>query len=445
MDAATLTIPPRVIPRSDHSISRANISPNAVKVLYRLRGAGFRACLVGGGVRDLLLGLRPKDFDIATDAHPEDVHKLFRNCRLIGRRFRLAHVHFGREIIEVATFRATHIVGVDGEDEGDSGPELDEHGRIISDNAYGTIDDDAVRRDFTINALYYDIEDFSVLDYANGMADLKARKIRLIGDPELRYREDPVRMLRAVRFAAKLGFDIEPASAEPIKRLGDLLDSIPPARLFDEVLKLFLTGHAVASYHKLMEYGLIEHLIPATADCLETGKYPAAERLILRALENTDARLRADKPVTPYFLYGALLWPVLVREMGGVIDEETDYERLENAAEAVVISQIRHTALPKRYSQPMRETWLLQPRFHQIKGRKPLKLLSHPRFRAAYDFFVLRTETGDGDPGLAHWWTRFQAADESNRESLLPESDGTKTRRRRKPRRRRNPTAGGEV
>ncbi|MGB5591837.1 MAG: polynucleotide adenylyltransferase PcnB, partial [Gammaproteobacteria bacterium] len=248
-----------MVPRPDHNVSRSQISKNALRVLYRLKDAGYKAFLVGGGVRDLLLGREPKDFDIVTDALPDQVRSLFRNSRLIGRRFRLAHVHFGREIIEVATFRAAQDADVEDLDR-----QTDSGGRILRDNVYGDIDEDVWRRDFTCNALYYNIADFSIWDYAGGVQDIEAGTMRLLGEPEARYREDPVRMLRAVRFAAKLGFRIDPASEAPLLELGELLAEVPAARLFDESIKLFLSGHAVQSYELLRRYNLFQHLFPAT-------------------------------------------------------------------------------------------------------------------------------------------------------------------------------------
>lgn len=426
---------PIVIPRPEHNISRANISSNAVKVLYRLRDAGFRACLVGGGVRDLLLGREPKDFDISTDARPEQVYKLFRNCRLIGRRFRLAHVQFGQEIIEVATFRGQG----DGNEDGD-GPVVERTagGRILSDNVYGSIEDDAWRRDFTVNALYYDIDNFAVLDYVGGMTDLEAGLIRLIGDPVQRYQEDPVRMLRAVRFSAKLGFRLDPATEAPLHRLGHLLEQIPPARLFDEILKLFLGGDAVQTFELLRHYRLFGWLFPATEHCLNHQQRHYPKTLLIRALANTDSRLAEDKPVNPAFLFAALLWEPLREQMQRLhADGLDDTETLQTAADAVIQAQTRHIALPRRYSLPMREIWEMQQRLTAITGKRPLRLLTHPRFRAAYDFLLLRVETDDPTGELADWWTRFLALDDAGRTQASQPAAAIKkgkSRRRRKPR-----------
>lgn len=425
---------PIVIPRPEHNISRANISPNALKVLYRLRDAGFRACLVGGGVRDLLLGREPKDFDVATDARPEQVYKLFRNCRLIGRRFRLAHVQFGQEIVEVATFRAH---GDDSEDGDGPSVERAADGRILSDNVYGSIEDDAWRRDFTINALYYDIANFAVLDYVGGMADLKAGLIRLIGDPARHYHEDPVRLLRAVRFAAKLGFRLDPATEAPLPRLGHLLEKIPPARLFDEILKLFLGGSAIQTFELLRHYRLFGWLFPATERCLNHQQQHYPKTLLVRALANTDSRLAEDRPVNPAFLFAALLWEPLREQMQHLRANGLDeVEAMQTAADMVIQTQIRHVALPRRYSLPMREIWEMQQRLATVTGKRPLRLLTHPRFRAGYDFLLLRAEADEQAAVLADWWTRFLALDDAGRARAVQPAA---TPKKGKPRRRRKP------
>ncbi|MBK1724413.1 polynucleotide adenylyltransferase PcnB [Thiocystis violacea] len=423
---------PVIVPRPEHSISRANISENALKVLYRLRQESFKAHLVGGGVRDLLLGHEPKDFDIATDATPEQVRQVFRNCRLIGRRFRLAHVHFGRDIIEVATFRGS------GADDAPADRCL-ENGMIVRDNSYGTIEEDALRRDFTINALYYDIEDFSLIDYANGLEDIQAGRIRMIGDPEQRYREDPVRMLRAVRFACKLGFTIDPATEQPLFALGRLLEDIPAARLFDELLKLFQSGYGLEVFEKLRHYGLFGQLFPATEECLKLEDQAFPITFVSRGLANTDKRMQESKPVTPAFLFAVLLWEPVRQRFNQL---QTGEGMSANEAMLVASSEISSqqqplVAIPKRYSLPMREIWALQPRLEQCDGKRPYRLLTHPRFRAAYDFLVLRAEAGEADPELAAWWTRFQDASSQERASM------TDSARRRRPRRRRKSAKSG--
>jgi poly(A) polymerase len=408
-------------------------------VLYRLRQAGYQAFLVGGCVRDLLLGREPKDFDVVTDAHPEEVRGVFRNCRLIGRRFRLAHVHFGDQIVEVATFRALN--NEDGE--GDRQEGLD--GRLLRDNIYGTIEEDAWRRDFTVNALYYDIRDFSVVDYVGGMSDHQAGILRLIGDPEQRYREDPVRMLRAVRFAVKLGFTIHPDCADPIPQLASLLQGIPSARLYDEVIKLMMSGYAVQTFEELRHFGLFGWLFPETEDSLreEPEGFPLV--FLAKALERTDERIQQGKSVAPFFLFSALLWePVRLLAAAKIEAGESDVFAYQEAATEVLNRQVRCVAIPRAISLNMREVWMLQPRMERIKGPRPFKLLSHPRFRAAYDFLMLRAETGEADPALADWWTRFQTASEAEqkalaREGTTPRAGTGRPRRRRGPRKPKTP------
>jgi poly(A) polymerase len=448
---------PRVIPRPEHNISRSNISRNALKVMYRLRDAGYQAFLVGGGVRDLLLGREPKDFDIATDAHPEDVRRLFRNCRLIGRRFRLAHVFFGRDIVEVATFRASGDEGADAEDE--TLLVKDEEGRVLRDNRYGSIEDDVWRRDFTANALYYNIQDFSIWDYVGGVEDIRAGVLRLIGEPEARYREDPVRLLRAVRFAAKLGFQVEPESERPLRTLAPLLDSVPPARLFDEVLKLFLGGHGVASYEVMRRYGHFRQLFPAVDRLLDSEEGEPYRALLLASLRNTDERVAADEPVTPVFLFAVLMWGP-VRRRAAVLQEagEPPVQALLLAADEVMDAQQAQVAIPRRITTPMKELMVMQLRLTKTRGRRVLGLLGQGRFRAAYDFLCLRARVGDADPDLAEFWTRLQALDEAARVAEVdpgrrkdvagqPAEQGEgapKPRRRRRRPRRRKPNTGAE-
>ncbi len=432
-----------VIPRDQHTISRKDISPNALRVLYRLRESGFGAYLVGGAVRDLLVGGRPKDFDVATDATPEQVKQLFRNCRLIGRRFRLAHVVFGREIIEVATFRANSDDG--------SGDREVENGMLVRDNVYGSIEDDAVRRDFTCNALYYAIEDFSVRDYTGGFEDVLARRMKLIGDPEQRYREDPVRMLRAVRLAAKLRFEIEPATAEPIPRLAGLLNEAAPARLFEEVLKLFLSGHGVASFEGLERYGLLAVLFPESAAALKSNRSGALRRVLIEGLRNTDERVANEEPVSPAFLFALLLWPAFCRNLialqrQGLAPEEAQ----RRAADRVTLHQLTTIALPRRFSLPMQEIWLLQSRFGSRQRKRVFRTLAHPRFRAAFDFLALRQAGSDEHQEDIAFWREAQQQKGPELESALEAAqaemaeDGDAPRRRRRRRRRSGPAAAGE-
>lgn len=398
--------------RSEHSISRTQISDNALKVLYRLKKEGFDAYLVGGCVRDLLLGREPKDFDVVTNADPEQIKKIFRNCRLIGRRFRLAHVHFGREVIEVATFRGKG-------DEQDEKQQLNKEGRLLRDNVYGTIEEDVWRRDFTVNALYYNIKDYSVVDYVGGMEDHKASTLKLIGDPETRFREDPVRMLRAVRFAVKLGFNLDPDCQKAIHTTSTLLESIPSARLYDEVLKLFLSGYAVQTFEMLRHYGLFQVLFPATEKSLAVEQEGFPKLFLIRALQNSDNRTAEGKTVTAYFLLAAFLWePVqtIAREM--IKKGVPEYMAYQDAANEAVSRQVKLTAMPKYITTAMREVWGLQPKFNARVGSKPSRLLTHPRFRAGYDFLLLRAETGGVDSELAEWWTRYQSANENEQRKM---------------------------
>ena len=445
----------QVIPRSEHSISRSAISPNALKVLYRLREAGYDAFLVGGAVRDLLLGLTPKDFDVATNALPEEVRRLFRNCRLIGRRFRLAHVHFGNEIIEVATFRAAAAPereDADDSEEADgeasTAVEDNEHrafdprGRILRDNIYGTIEEDVWRRDFAANGLYYSIDDFSIWDFVDGMADVRARRLTLIGDPEMRYREDPVRMLRAVRFAAKLDFTIAPDTEEPIRRLAPLLDGVPAARLFDECLKLFLGGFGAKAFALLERYGLFEHLFPTSAAAFALKPYAYTRDMLELGLAGTDARVQADKPVTPTFLFAILLWGAVLRAMNELnAGPAPDIAQLMQACDTVLKAQQSRVSIPRRFAVPMREILMLQPRFNRRSGVKSLSLLQHPRFRAAYDFLLLRAQVGVADPELAAWWTEIQLLPQEERVARVQarpqdpaetQASGGRRRRRRR-------------
>jgi poly(A) polymerase len=496
--------------------------------LHRLREGGFQAFLVGGCVRDLLIGMEPKDFDVATDALPEDVKKLFRNCRLIGRRFRLAHVFFGRETIEVATFRAASApsqgeepladadpedgeapeldspadieaaleasLGDDDEDDGEEGDEsapatesvtapvepprarpvvvgressseanvsrrdrrrdrfdedadtdrqLDHMGRILRDNIYGTIDEDVWRRDFTANALYYNIADFSLWDYVGGFEDIKERRLRLIGDPDTRYREDPVRMLRAARFEAKLGFEMEPHTAEPLERLRGLLTHVPPARLFDETLKLFLSGHGAQSLAVLRKHGLFSVLLPATNAYLDAHPGALVEKLLIQGLKNTDERAQAGKPVTPTFLFALLLYGPIAREIESTPPERWhELHTILDACDRAIREAQKHMSIPRRFSLGVREMFALQPRLEHPRGRRSLRVLEHPRFRAAYDMLLLRAEHGLAPRELAEWWTRIQEVSSEERgrmaDALAPSGAAPpRGGARRGPRRRR--------
>jgi len=420
---------PVIIPRDQHSISRKNISPAAIKIIKQLEDAGFTAYLVGGGVRDLLLGGHPKDFDIATDAKPEEIRRVFRSARIIGRRFQIVHVRIGREIFEVTTFRGHH------EDIAHAKARTDE-GMLLRDNVYGTIETDAARRDFTVNALYYTTRDFSVHDYCDGLKDIKNRTLRIIGDPETRYKEDPVRMLRAIRFAAKLGFSIEPNTAKPIRELGNLLANISEARLFEEVLKLFLSGSATATFHLLREYDLLKQLFPGADAAIKSGDELALS-LIERSMVNTDKRIRAEKTVTPAFIYAALLWPALQHEQQRLESTMSPSVAYLEACQKVISQQLARTSIPKRFLIPMREIWDLQARLPGRQGMRALRLLDHPRFRAAYDFLLLREDAGEKLNGLGTWWTSFQSADDDGREQMVKElgkQNSSSRPRRRRPR-----------
>ncbi len=399
-----------IIPRDQHCISRKNISDNALKVMSRLRNSGYQAYLVGGAVRDLLLGGHPKDFDIATDATPEAVTDLFRNSRIIGRRFRIVHVRFGREIIEVTTFRGHH------ENVSQENGQLDVNGNysrqsasglLLRDNVYGTLAEDAARRDLTVNALYYDAGKFEVFDYVHGLQDLEQRTICIIGDPEQRYTEDPVRMLRVVRFAAKLDFSIDLQTAEAIPKCAHLLAEIPAARLFDEFLKLFLAGVAARTLEKLLECDLLKYLFPETNTCVQQDKTALA--LVQAAMGNTDQRIAQDKPVTPAFILAALLWPIVSRQFTRLESTgEAPMVAMHTAADKAIANAMRHLSIPRRFSQPMREIWEFQLRLQRRTGRKAAELVEHRRFRAAYDFLLLREQAGEDTGELGSWWTDIQ-------------------------------------
>jgi poly(A) polymerase len=383
-----------IIPQTQHNLSKNKINTNALKVLYQLKKGGFDAYLVGGCVRDLLLGLEPKDFDIATNAAPEEVRKLFRNCRLIGRRFRLAHIYFGRQIIEVATFR------------GKTQHHHPETGMILRDNIYGTIEEDAWRRDFTINALYYNSKDFSIVDFTGGMQDLNNKIIRIIGEPEQRYHEDPVRILRALRLSAKLNFALDPATKKPIKNLVGLLQNVPRARLFDELLKWFASGHSFATFKLLRKYGLFAVLFTQTEAVLTNEQHM---RFVAQGFINTDQRIAEQKSLNPAFLFAVLLWQSLQNK---IIQYQRQRLRLfpaiHQAVQEVLHQQTEHVAIPLRFKRMIKEIWLLQYRLQQKNPKKTTQIMQQPRFRAAYDFLLLRAEAGEKVKALANLWTQVQ-------------------------------------
>lgn len=415
---------PRVYHYDEHRIDRTRVSKNAIRVCEALTQAGYKAYIVGGAVRDLLLGVTPKDFDVATNATPEETTPLFRRARIIGRRFQIVHAMFGSETIEISTFRA--LASPD--------QETDEHGRVLRDNVFGSQEDDATRRDFTVNALYYDPTTETVVDYHDGVRDLRAKVLRMIGDPAQRYREDPVRMLRVVRFAAKLGFTIDPATQAPIVSLADLMENVPAARLFDEMLKLLTSGHSLACLRQLRGEGLHHGLLPMLDVVLEQ---PMGERFVELALSSTDARAAAGKTISPSFLFAALLWhQVLERWNQRKARGEYPVPALYAAMDSVLEDQTEKLAIQRRFVADMREIWAMQPRFER-RTKAAYRMLAQPRFRAAYDFLQLRAEAGELEAALADWWRRFVEGDEEERHALVAaaekrEASGPKKRRRRR-------------
>ena len=428
-----------IISQRKHGIPRDRISPCALNVCKELRARGFAGFVVGGAVRDLLLGQEPKDYDVATDATPEQVRDTFRRSRIIGRRFRIVHVMCGRETIEVTTFRAQAAPSTTEDDEegGEAGSEdqrKNNTGRLLRDNVFGTQFEDAARRDFTVNALYYDPVKQEVWDYLDGMQDIKQGVMRIIGDAETRFREDPVRMLRAVRLAAKLNFKIEAATQKPIRALADLLQDVPKARLFDEMLKMFHSGHALSSAQRMREEGLHHGVLPLLDVILEQ---PMGKRFITLALQSTDERVNAGKPVSPAFLFSTLMWhEVLTRWK----DYQTEQDMrpmlaLNEAMDDVIQIQVENLAIPRRFTTGMREIWSMQPRFLQRAGQRPFRLIENLKFRAGFDFLLLRCASGELDKEVGEWWERFQHASDGERGQMLlkDEAPARKRRRRKKP------------
>ena len=439
------------IPRAQHSISRSDIDDNALKVLYRLHNAGYRALLVGGGVRDLLLGLKPKDFDITTNATPEEVKALFRNCRLIGRRFRLAHILFGREIIEVATFRGHH----DDIEQDSQKVKQSQAGMLLRDNVYGSLEEDAERRDFTVNALYYDIADFSLYDFCGGMEDLAQQRLTLIGEPEVRYREDPVRMLRAIRFAAKLDLSISEACAEPIRRLAPLLQDIPAARHFDEVNKLLLTGQGLKTYRLLKEYKLLAMLFPIL---FKDGEDDKATKMIEQALIDTDKRIAQGKRVTPAYIYAVMLWyPLEQRALEMSFESGIEqHDAFMLAMSEVLTIQVKTVAIPKRFTATIRDIWILQHRLPRFGGKRAQRVYAHEKFRAAFDFLALRARVEQSRElaELTAWWEEYQehnklpvhhyARNNVNKAREVKPDSGRPTKKRRYSKAKRKPIASND-
>ncbi|KHA60854.1 poly(A) polymerase [Vibrio variabilis] len=423
-----------IITRQEHNVSRKKISDNALKVLYRLHGAGFDAYLVGGGVRDLLLGQQPKDFDIATNATPEQIRQLFKNCRLIGRRFRLAHIMFGRDIIEVATFRGHH------QEPSKNVSQQSKEGMLLRDNVYGTIDEDAERRDFTINAMYYSIADYSIHDYAGGVEDLEDKLVRLIGDPETRYREDPVRMLRAIRFAVKLDFDIEEDTAAPIEDMAVLLRDIPPARLYEESLKMLQSGHGLETYHLMREYNLFQQLFPTIAEFFTEEYDSPTEQMLDLVLDSTDQRIEEGKRINPAFMFAAMLWYPLQAKAQQLMEKRklAYYDAIMEASNQVLDDQVRSIAIPRRHTATIREIWQLQLRMPRRNGKRAFRLMELNKFRAGFDFLEMRGEIEQGETQqLAKWWETFQNAGRNMRQAMVADLDASSDE---KPRQRRRKT-----
>ncbi|MGB2833389.1 MAG: polynucleotide adenylyltransferase PcnB [Methylotenera sp.] len=414
----------RRIPAKTHKINKNLISQAALKTCEGLQKAGFEAFIVGGAVRDLLLNFKPKDFDIATNATPEEVNRIFRRSRVIGKRFRLVHVLWGNETIEVSTFRGHHLA------EGDA--KTNDSGRILRDNIFGSLVEDAARRDFTANALYYNPSKDEVLDFHNGVADINAKLLRMIGNPTTRYQEDPVRMLRAVRLSAKLGLKIAPDTQAPIAKLADLLQDVPASRLFDEMLKLFLSGHAIESVNALREQHLHHGLLPMLDVVLEQ---PLGERFVMLALKNTDDRINQGKSSNPSFLFATLLWHEVLAAWQTYKSEAPPIPALYMAMNEVIATQAEKLAIHNRYTATMKEIWAMQPRFEQRAGKRPFSLLTHPRYRAGYDFLLLRCESGELPTELGEWWTAFADADGEARSAML-QTDTTPKKRRRKTRKK---------
>lgn len=435
LSSANLTI----IPRDQHNISRQAISDNALKVLHRLNKQGYEAYLVGGCVRDLLLGKTPKDFDVTTNATPEQVQKAFRNCRLVGRRFRLAHIMFGKEIIEVATFRGEHS---DESEQDQHTSKQSQAGMLLRDNVYGTIEQDAVRRDFTINSLYYSVKDFTVRDYCNGLDDLRKGIIRLIGTPETRYREDPVRMLRAVRFAAKLNMSLEKNTAAPIPRLAPLLKNIPAPRLFDESLKLLQSGQGYRTYQLLREYRLFGQIFPLI-DSLFTPQQPVnkpisnMEKIIEQVLKNTDYRLENNQRVNPAFMLATFLWYPLSELTQKLVQESglPYHEAFSLASSDILNEQCRVISIPRRLTIIMNDIWRLQLRLPKRFSKRAYAAFEHPKFRAGYDLLELRSSIEKGELlELTKWWDEFQNVSADKRDLMIKQLGKEPGRRKHAPR-----------
>ena len=474
---AAATLGKRVeVPKEQHGIDLALVDERAIKVVKTLAEAGHEAYIVGGAVRDLLLGLRPKDFDVATSATPEQVKSLFRRAFIIGRRFRIVHVVFGRgrdhEVIEVSTFRALidaaaaeQVAGNEKTSKGelaDKTSVVDASGRVLRDNVWGPQIEDAARRDFTVNAMYYDPQRELLVDYHGGLADAKKKLLRMIGDPATRYREDPVRIIRVVRFAAKLGFEIEPKTRAPIQEMAALLDNVPASRTFDEMIKLLQTGHALASIGELRKQGLHRGVFPVLDVALdEAQRHDGREKFVQLALADTDRRVGEGKPVAPSFMLACMLWHDVQERWQKIRAKgEAPFPALQQAIDAAFDARIGDISGRGKLGADMREIWLMQPRFERRSGRVPYSLVEQPRFRAGFDFLRLRADAGEIDAELAEWWEDFSLGSDEEREALIEQAREREGARRsaggalgttaeasepakRKRRRRRKPAGAG--
>jgi poly(A) polymerase len=425
---------PRILQLDAHGIQREQIHPCALKTTRALNAAGYSAFVVGGAVRDLLLGREPKDFDVATNATPEEVRQVFRRSRLIGRRFQIVHVYCGADTIEVTTFRAA-AADKDAEreaEEGDDSRVTAADGMLLRDNVFGSQAEDAERRDFTVNALYYDPEKQEIWEWHGGVEDAKSKVLRIIGDPIQRFREDPVRMLRAARFAAKLDFHIDPATRAPIADLAPMLGRIPSSRLFDEMMKLLLSGHAERGVRQLRAEGLHHGILPMLDAILDNTE---RQKFLHAALHDTDERVRQGHSASPAFMLACLLWFDMRAEWRrNQANGQSDQTALYDAMDAVLERQRDALAFPRRFDGTIKEIWSLQSRFEQRNGARPFRLLSHPRFRAGYDFLLIRVKGGDAEAELTDWWRRFPDASDSEREAMLikPQPGEAKSKRRKR-------------
>lgn len=423
---------------SHYGISQKNFPNNAISIVTKLHKHGYQAYMVGGCIRDLLLGQVAKDFDIATNARPEEIQKIFgRQCRLIGRRFRLAHIVYGREIYEVATFRAEHHSSAN-----EKMSKTSEEGMLLRDNVYGTMREDAERRDFSVNSLYYDVAHNLIFDFFNGIDDLKAGRLRLIGDPVVRYQEDPVRMLRAVRFMAKLDMFLDKSCDEPIRKMAQLLNNIPPARLFDESLKLLQSGNGFKTYELLREYGLFEQLFPVLSPFFTERNDSNAERMISKALNSTDDRIRDNLRVNPAFLFAALLWYPLREKIDELKNEGglNTFDAMALAANEILAESNKAVALHRRHTGVIRDIWALQFQFPKRTGKRPQQTLEHIKFRAGFDLLVMRAEIEGGDlVELSAWWHEYQFSNDAQRQDLLKDVKHSPNFRDEQPKKKRKP------